>query len=49
MNFEAMPKKMDYIFVVYAKDVKEMPFKELERILGELVNEAKVCYNGENG
>ena len=49
VNFETMPKKMDYIFVVYAKDVKEMPFKELEKILGELVNEAKVCYNGKNG
>ena len=49
VNFDAVPKKMDYIFVVYAKEVKDMPFSELEKVLGELVAEAKVCYNGDNG
>ena len=36
----------DYIFVVYSKDVAKMPFDKIEKTLGELVNEAKVCYNG---
>ena len=49
VNFDAVPKKMDYIFVVYAKDVKDMPFSELEKVLGELVAEAKMCYNGDYG
>ena len=36
---------MDYVFVVFSKDVIEMPLNELEKLLGELVAEAKVCYN----
>ena len=47
-NFEQIPKKRDYIFVVYHKDIKTMPFNELEKMLGELVAESKVCYNKEN-
>lgn len=46
LNLENLPKKMDYVFVVYSKDVMKMPFKEIEGLLGELVAEAKVCYNG---
>ena len=46
VNFELVPKKKDYIFVVYSKDVGVMKFGELEKLLGELVTEAKVCYNG---
>lgn len=46
LNFDDMPKKMDYIFVVYSRDIMKTPFKDLEKILGELVMEAKVCYNG---
>lgn len=42
---EDIPKKTDYIFVVYSKDFLKMSFKEIEKILGELVAEAKVCYN----
>ena len=49
VNFDSVPKKMDYVFVVYEKDVKKMPFGELEKLLGELVAEAKVCYNKGNG
>ena len=49
VNFDLMPKKMDYIFVVYSRDVARMSFGELESMLGELVEEAKVCYNGHNG
>ncbi|MBR2658528.1 ribonuclease P protein component [Candidatus Saccharibacteria bacterium] len=45
-NFDYLPKKKDYIFVVYSKGVKDMPFGELEKMLGELVEESKVCYNG---
>ena len=44
-NFELLPKKRDYIFVIFSKDVKDMPFAELEKMLGELVAESKVCYN----
>ena len=49
VNFEDIPKKQDYIFVVYSKDLIKMPFKELEGLLGDLVSEAKICYNKENG
>ncbi len=45
LNFDDLPKKTDYIFVVYAKSVAVMPFDELEKVLSELVQEAKVCYN----
>lgn len=45
LNMEDMPKKTDYIFVVYSKDFLKMPFKEIEKMLGDLVAEAKVCYN----
>ncbi len=44
-NFEYLPKETDYIFVIYTKDVMRMAFSELEKTLGELVEEAKVCYN----
>ena len=40
-NFEYLPKKMDYIFVVYSNNVLNMDFKELEQILGELVESSK--------
>lgn len=49
VNFEHIPKKVDYIFVVFSKDVMRMPFGELEKVLGELVEESKVCYNKKNG
>ena len=49
LNFDDLPKRTDYIFVVYSKDVGRMKFNELEKLLGELVEEAKVCYNGSNG
>lgn len=41
-----IPKKTDYVFVVYSGDVLTMPFKELEKTLGKLVEQSKVCYNG---
>ena len=44
-NFEYLPKKTDYVFVVYSRNVKEMKFSELEKLLGGLVGESKVCYN----
>lgn len=44
-NFVYLPKKTDYVFVVYSRRVKWMKFSELEKMLGELVEESKVCYN----
>lgn len=44
-NIELIPKKVDYLFVVYSKEIGEMPFSELEGVLGQLVEESKVCYN----
>lgn len=44
-NFEYLPKKNDYIFVVFSKDIMSIPYSELEKLLGELVSETKVCYN----
>lgn len=43
-NFRYVPKKRDYIFVIFDKGIKTMPFDELEKQLGELVNGSKVCY-----
>ncbi|MBQ3642575.1 MAG: ribonuclease P protein component [Methanobrevibacter sp.] len=40
-NFDLLPKKRDYIFVVYSKDVLKIPFNELESRLGELVEQSK--------
>ena len=45
LNFDLVPKKMDYVFVVYSKKVMKMSFTELEKMLGELVEESKMCYN----
>ena len=40
---------MDYVFVVYSKEIMKMNFGELEEMLVGLVEEARVCYNGGNG
>ena len=48
VNFEDVPRKMDYIFVVYAKSVMNMPFAKLEELIGGLVKESEVCYNKKN-
>lgn len=42
LNFDLVPKKMDYIFVVYSADVLKMPFGKLEELCGELVTESKL-------
>lgn len=44
-NMEMIPKKRDYIFVVYDKELLKMPYNQLVKLLGELVQESKVCYN----
>lgn len=44
-NIESIPKKVDYVFVVFSPDILTVPNSELEKMLGELVAEAKVCYN----
>ena len=41
-NFELVPKRRDYVFVVYSKEVMRMLFGELEGMLGKLVEESKV-------
>ena len=41
-NFELVPKKRDYVFVVYSKEVMRMPYVELEAMLGKLVEESKI-------
>ena len=41
-NMEFVPLKRDYIFVVYSADILKMPYKELVKLLGELVAESKV-------
>ena len=45
INFDKIPKNMDYIFVVYTNKLKDIPFKEIENNIAELVSEMKVCYN----
>lgn len=40
-NLEYIPLKKDYIFVVFTKEIKTMPFSELEKLLGELVQTSK--------
>ncbi len=47
-NFELVPKEIDYVFVVFSRDVLTMPFNELEKNLGELVEKSKVCYTNTN-
>ena len=42
VNFDLIPKKKDYLFVVFSKEVGKMPFGELEKILGELIEASKV-------
>lgn len=49
VNFDLIPKGVDYVFVVYSKEIMKIKFSELEEMLGKLVEESKVCYNGGNG
>lgn len=41
-NFDLIPKKRDYIFVIYDKKAGRMDFAELEKLLGGLVEKSKV-------
>ena len=41
-NFDSIPKKRDYVFMIYSKEVMRMPFGELEAVLGKLIEESKV-------
>ena len=43
LNFDTIPNKMDYVFVVYSTEVMRMPFRELEEKIGELIEESKIC------
>ena len=42
LNMEHLPKKMDYIFVVFNKDVMKMDYSELEKIVVGLVEGSRV-------
>ena len=42
LNMEYLPKKTDYIFVVFNKDVMKMDYSELEKIVVGLVEESRV-------
>ena len=42
LNFVQLPKKRDYVFVIFTKNVMKMKFSELEKNLGELIQESKV-------
>ena len=41
-NFDLIPQKRDYIFVIFSKDVLNIKFSELEKIMGELVEQSKL-------
>ena len=41
-NLDLIPKNKDYLFVVFSKDVGVMNFSELEKLLGQLVEESKI-------
>ena len=41
-NFDLIPKKKDYIFVIFSSDVAKIDFNELEKIMGELVEQSKL-------
>ena len=45
LNLDSLPKKRDYIFVIYSNSVLKASVKELEEQLGKLVEESKMCYN----
>ena len=44
-NIKLIPKGVDYLFVAYTNELGKMSFSKLEALLGELVEESKVCYN----
>lgn len=41
-NFDSVPKAKDYLFVVFSSEIGKMPFSELEKTLGQLVEESKI-------
>ena len=42
LNFDDIPKKRDYVFVIYDKNFKNIPFCEIEDILADLLAAAKI-------
>ena len=42
LNIDSIPKKTDYIFVIYSKDVIKMEFGELTKMIGKLVKESQI-------
>ena len=41
-NFDLVPKGKDYVFVVFNKDLGEMDFSKLEKLLGTLIADSKL-------
>ena len=42
LNFDKIPKKTDYIFVVFKKEMIKMNFEELQEMILELVKESQI-------
>ncbi len=42
LNFEAIPKERDYIFVVYSNKIRKMDFNKLQEMLGGMVEQSKI-------
>ena len=42
LNLDKIPKERDYVFVVFSKDLGRMPFRQLEELLGKLVEDSNI-------
>ena len=41
-NFDLFPKEKDYIFVIFSNDTLKMNYSDLEKNLGDLVEQSKM-------
>ena len=41
LNFDSIPKKRDYVFVIYDKNFQKMPFREVEEAIADLIISSK--------
>ncbi len=42
LNLDKIPKERDYVFVVFSKDLGRMPFRQIEELLGKLVEDSNI-------
>lgn len=40
LDFDKFKKPRDYIFVIYNRNVKDMPFKDLQKLIRSLIEES---------